>query len=283
MVAAVSDGFSGTNGTPLGTTEVGGKTWQALVGSWTRTGGLAATSTARSSNPMAVVDLNTPNVDVQCNVSGSGSDCLYFRVVDSSNWLRLRNRRWQTSSSQTTYYTEYYYYMNYSAPDLYSGGDHGADSMHQVGMWATSPPSASAWASTMTHNHVNVNNVSWGNHLHTKDNTVIANGQSRQQSTTSTTYYTNYSVVLEKCVAGVVSTIQEFGQSDATTQLRVACQADDITIYADGTMLNTRTETTHKTGTKFGVGLGDSEYSPGSALDNFAATFVAALGWGIPL
>ena len=100
----VSDEFTGSGA--LGATEVGNLPWTALTGTWSRTSGRATTSTSVGSNPLAVIDPASPDVDTAIPVSGGG-EAVYVRVADATNWLRARLRRYQQTETYQYYVTEY--------------------------------------------------------------------------------------------------------------------------------------------------------------------------------
>lgn len=102
-MAQFTDSFSGSGA--LGNTESGGGSWQVVSGSWSRSGGYAYSSTLPSSNPIAVIDTGSRDTDLSLSVSSGGGDSVYFRVIDTNNWFRVRVRRYQ--QTVTNYYTEY--------------------------------------------------------------------------------------------------------------------------------------------------------------------------------
>lgn len=106
----IADTFDRPNASTLGTTSTGGAPWVPIIGTWGITSNRPTTSTAISSHPHAVVEADTPNVDLSITISsGGGGDALYFRVVDANNWLRLRYEGWQTSSTSCQTCYEYTY------------------------------------------------------------------------------------------------------------------------------------------------------------------------------
>jgi hypothetical protein len=92
--ASYQDTFSGSGDLNGSAIEIGGVDWSVVTGTWSRVGGAALTSTAATSNPIAVVDVGWGDVDISLDIAlNGGGDCIYFRVVDSANWLRLRRTR----------------------------------------------------------------------------------------------------------------------------------------------------------------------------------------------
>lgn len=267
-MVAYTDTFAGSGA--LGVTEGGGLAWEAITGSWSRSGGYAAASTNGNASPppIAVVDLGVGQVDLSAAVSNGGGDALYFRVTDANNWFRARVRKWQTSS--TYYYTEYRWYHFYEHGGGYhlgdtSGSPTGPGSVSFVyEIYNTSPSSAPSFPLKLQQSHAHEGG---GSHSHDYDrgSGPFQNG-TRQASSTS--YNTNYQVVLEKCVNGTVTTLGTY--SSSATSLRVRADGTSIVVYVNGTSRISVTDATHQSATKHGIGRGPSEYQS-SAIDNFSA------------
>jgi hypothetical protein len=85
----ISDDFARA-GAPLGEARVSDIPWKQINASDWTANNRAITATADTNNPMAVIPTEFSDIDMSVNISGVGGDCLYFRVVDSSNWWRLR-------------------------------------------------------------------------------------------------------------------------------------------------------------------------------------------------
>lgn len=112
-----SDTFDRANGA-LGSTNGGNiLAWQAVKGTWSITANRPTTTDARDTNPVAVVDAASPDVDVSVAVSPSGGDALYFRVQDANNWLRLRV---DNTTFSSTYSFQCAYTYSYSCDYTYS-------------------------------------------------------------------------------------------------------------------------------------------------------------------
>ncbi|MGV8847083.1 hypothetical protein [Tessaracoccus sp.] len=90
IFTGATDTFTVPSG-PLDITETGNLTWlfpnNALVA---HGGGNAVFTTPIGSNPMAVVNTGTPNVDAQIPTV-TGGEALVVRVQDGANWLRARS------------------------------------------------------------------------------------------------------------------------------------------------------------------------------------------------
>lgn len=112
-VPEVYDSFDGTGNADGSATESGGKTWQALNGTWTRSGGTVTTPASPGTNPMLVVGLGGADVDARVAAPTASGAAVFFRVQDASNFLRARIRRTQTSSSyQVTEYQHQDYFTD---------------------------------------------------------------------------------------------------------------------------------------------------------------------------
>lgn len=219
---------------PIGATEVGAQPWTAVTGTWSRASGLAHTSTADSSNPLIVLDVADPNVDLTCAVSTrGGGDCLYVRVVDATNWIRLRTVLTITG---------------YTYGDWVYGGT------------STLAPGDDAYGHPGTYINGNTEVIVGGDGIHY-------------------TYYTrsqtpNYapSAVLEKSIAGTVTTIATLALGSPASTLRVVALNASLSVYINSTFQGAYTDTTNLSATKHGLGRGTSAGTTGSALDNFSLT-----------
>lgn len=144
----------------------GGPTWEVLRGSWRISGQKPYTSDSNSTDPLAVAEFETPNVDLSMQTA-YGGDAVYFRVLNSSNWLRARRRGYSsTSSSQQPVYatrTVYTYKTEYQYNDIVISTqyewrcNYGTSWNHSVGgitKTGSSYPSGSAGCPTsITHSH----------------------------------------------------------------------------------------------------------------------------------
>lgn len=109
---ALSDAFQRADTTSgLGSIPNNGPLWELISGAWKILSNRAHSDTSGPYNPIAAVETNSSDGDVESSVSGNGGDCIYARVVDASNWLRVRTRRWTTTSK--TYKTEYEWKVTY--------------------------------------------------------------------------------------------------------------------------------------------------------------------------
>lgn len=257
----VQDNFNRTSGSGLGTTSDGSATWQVITGTWSINNNTAYTSTPASSNPLAIVEVPYADIDLSSNVSPTGNDALYFRVVDASNWLRLKLREYTTSSSNTQYCTHGYYEND--SVNCFCGGFVG-DIRNQSGTNCASCPDASSiCAAACSPNSSSV----------TSSGSCYQNGYCTQACGTTTTYYYNYYLDLEKMTGGTLASIGSvsLGQSVTVTSLGVIAQGNSIQTYANGALQYTYTDTTNQTATRHGIGRGSSNSTTqdGQMLDNF--------------
>lgn len=257
-----------------------GPAWEIVNGSWQILSGRAYTSTSRTSNPIAVVSGGSGDVDISANVSSSGGDAIYFRVVDSNDWLRARVRRYQTSSSYTTYTTEYEWVQHYfhAEPLDHDTGWYSNDaehSMYKWGTYSTAPSFPSVQMDYHSHNSQGspsdgTPNASPGTHSHYIYKTGLwKTGATRQVATGTGTSYTNhYQIILEKSVNGTVTTLGTYTTS-APSSLRVRAVENNIKVYVSGnaTVRIDVNDATHQNAAKHGIGRGASDLD-GQALDN---------------
>lgn len=255
-----SDTFSGSGA--LGVTQVGGQAWQVLSGSWSRSGGFAVTSTAKASNPLAVVNVNTGDADVSLNVSQFGGDALYFRVQDASNWWRLLIDYYTTSSTSSGYWTPTAWTLQSTSCVNGYGGPNDSYS----GQLPNEPDQPSTWVHTDARGTCDLGGTGqaegWEKYYVYERSETYVSG-----STTTTPHYTVY---LQKCVAGSVMTVQTY--STAATALRVVAAGGSITPYLNGVSKTPVTDSTLSTATRFGVGRGSVNSGDTSAIDNFSIT-----------
>lgn len=260
----------------------GGPAWEVISGTWAIASNRASSSTAASSNPVAVVDTETTDADLSVNVSNLGGDAIYGRVVDANNWFRAKVRRYQTS---TPYYVTEYEWKAVPGGGTgasseswcnagYTSHTHEGDDVTGWGTFSSSP-----WGSSYSYSHSHsiwykddgVNCSGW-NESHSHSGTPYKTDNTRTVigGYTTTTYY---QVILERCVAGTITNI---GQTTATTTstlhtLRLRMVGNDIRVYMNGgaSAVITATDSSHSAATKFGIGKGASDLT-GSALDNFS-------------
>jgi hypothetical protein len=249
-----SDSFSGVNGSALGFTEVGNLEWNSLSGSWVRAAGLASTSAAISSNPIAIVDVGWPDIDESVSISSIGGDALYWRVTDVNNWFRLRLESVNVGGTQVP--TGIY---NYTSWVLYTSGPlHPGDDAYNNG-------SGSSYSNYVGGQPTFLE--TWGNNY--------IYGYSRhaiQHYTYSGT--TTYLVVTEKSVAGVITKLSSVAETDSVISLRVVAQGSALSVYYNGLTVASLIDSTFLKVTQHGVGRGGPTDNDGSALDNFSLTAV---------
>lgn len=117
-IVSISDTFSGTGG--LGPVESGGYAWTDVNGTWSRTDGDAATTTAAISNPMSVVETGVSDVAIDLETPVGSGESIYFRVADGNDWLRARARRATETYEDPIYGTEYQWqHANYQTEYQY--------------------------------------------------------------------------------------------------------------------------------------------------------------------
>jgi hypothetical protein len=278
------------DGAGLGTIP-GGPAWAQASGSWRILSNRAQTSTARTSHPVASADFSSTDADMSVGVSAGGGDALYMRVVDASNWLRLRLRTWSVTTSSTTqnYRTEYewgVFYQVYGSGNLNSGettGQHSHSTPYSPARYGwggySTPPS---FPGTANHTHgtyypdgTYTSSYAQRNHAHNYTNSYPQKtGGTRQVNDGSTTTYntTTYrQVILDKSVAGTITTLATSPQTTgAITSLRLRGIGSGLSGYYNGggTAVVTATDTSHAAATDHGIGRGTSDLD-GSALDNF--------------
>lgn len=83
--------------TILGATETDGRAWRATSGTWAASGGKFTTSTARTSDPKAIVKM--PYFDIDYTVNVGYSDAVYIRYADENNWIRITQHQTTSSTS----------------------------------------------------------------------------------------------------------------------------------------------------------------------------------------
>lgn len=248
MAAKYSDTFAGSGA--LGNIEVGGVAWQAIAGTWSRSGGYAAASENPNTTPppIAVIDVGVGQVDLSANVSSNGGDALYCRVVDANNWIRARVRKWTTSS---TYYVTQYEWGQYYYDNRITSGYGSPSDPYTMTAWSDSNSTAPNFSATYP--NILLNNP-------------FLTGNTRQDARSSS--QTNYSVVLEKCVGGTVIQLGTYSAS-GTTSLRLRADGTSIQGYVNGSSRLSATVADFQNATKHGIGKGASE-SYSSAIDNFS-------------
>lgn len=102
-----TDDFARADGPALGSIPGSSLAWAAVNGTWTLASGTMRTSTAPASTPIVAVAVQSGDAEISGKVPATvAGGALYARVADGANWLRLRWRRWQVSTSSQYYITE---------------------------------------------------------------------------------------------------------------------------------------------------------------------------------
>lgn len=274
MSVLLSDTGSGSGN--LDVSQVGGRKFvQFPALAFTRSGGLFVTSQALTANPMALLDAGCGDIDASLNVNGSGGDCLYFRVKDASNWLRLRVHSWQSDTGTSTTWDGTYAIGNwaYQYTQCFAPGDGG----YTVGTTYYSV-SSNAVAAGVYDQYISDGGAScnYGEGITGHSGQVYSRTVTKNMTTISYPIY-SYETVLEKCVGGVVTTVTTYAGQPTT--LRVVDNRTTITPYINGTAKTAVTLQTASGGTMAGFGKGGPTTLTGSALKNFSLKVVKA-GWG---
>lgn len=266
----------------LGSMSQGGLPWTVLSGSWSVNGTRPVTSTAQSSNPIAVIKPGTPNVDLTLSV-GAG-DALYFRVQDASNWYRMLWYGYQSSSCQTCCSTccssccstcsSYFRLCGFGGSctsyisDCSSCGSTCVCSCADFNGY---DPNGKATTTTYTC-------VGCSARTCTYDcNCTSCNCTSCNCSSCNCTYYNNYYATLQKMTAGTLSTIASSpANQGATGKVRIVGQQDTVTAFYGGaspsTQLYTGAQSGFNTANQHGIGRGSSSYDA-SSLDDFIISY----------
>lgn len=238
-MSTINDTFHRANG-PLGT-EPGGLPWSVLAGAATIASNQAAVTVgngAESGRSIAILPLAGDGT-FTLTLPGTpvGGECLYFRVSDTNNWWRLRAYA-QTGS--------YQYVADYTCTDTFPSG--GVDVGPHGGTYHSSTDTSGSYGSYNTSCSPNY----------------------------ATNYYTAYTIYLDKCVAGTV-TSTALGSLSARPVLGVTCSGSSI-VATDGT--NTQAPITDTFGqTAIGVGIGtgpSSNYSSTEYVASLTATYQRA-------
>lgn len=269
---ALLDTFTGSG--VLGKLEQGGFMWNPDSGTWSRSGGFAATASAPSTNPIATVDAKNPNVSINLNPFNGygGGDAIYFRVSDASNWWRLRIRYYSSTVQTGTYNTGMYDIGAYvqvvnnqpTAGTQFEGYAAGAYYLAYVPAW----PSG---------NQQDVDKISV-NAAHYYSRWQAPYSAHYEPSYTTYYYYVFY---LDKCVAGTVTNVKASSSYSlfSAPKMRVDASGSLITCYwySNTTQQGTfnATDTFNQFATKHGVGKGGSDSSSyQSGIDNFTLDYI---------
>jgi hypothetical protein len=286
----IVDNFNRANGA-LGTTSDGNGTWEILSGNFAVSNNRAVSVPDNATSGLAVINNFASNVTLSLDVSTSGGDALYFRVVDANNWWRVLVDSVTTTSTFETGYTEYLWSSTRSGAEYYpttserSAGcwqtyhDHNFSSFAGFGPWPTisvwhwspdTPPSGGYSNETHTHaitldncgRSVTFSHTHFGNFFYTFQTRFISTGT---QTVTSTTV----NLRLQRCVGGTVTTIGS--SAGSTNSIQVTASGTSISVRRNGVSTNvlTTTSDTHLTATRHGLGRGPST-DRGTAMDNFS-------------
>jgi hypothetical protein len=284
-----------------------GPSWEIVAGeAWQLVSGRAFTSDTRANNPIVVVDAGQYDVDVSTDI-GSGGDCLYFRVVDFTNWWRVRSSYYVTSgnypqtsvgswSSWSSYYTtstdetgSYNYQYGYATQEKssypastwvagsWSGYSIAYQVMQDYGTSTYNPHSPSGIdQSERSYWYGNSGGtVGWWRRERSRTVSSVSSYQTRVRSrsvtqTTGTYNYNVYEIRLEKSVSGTVTSLGS--RAGASAKVKVSLTGNDIIwSYWNGSAfvaVTTVTDAEHATATKHGIGRGTSSGSI-TSLDNF--------------
>ncbi len=300
----IADNFNRTAAS-LGGTSTGGFPWTALSGTWSTNGTMATTPAVNSSNPLATINYGSANVDASVGVSSGGGDALYLRVTDATNWIRARVRSWTTSVS-TYYPSSYYVDTSYYTGGSYYGSGWG----NNIGRFCENAASGYPATGNYYWNYLNgvaqnldkhmgigsggcmyywdkngvggntggaANSYGQGFEIIEYAQTVLQNpgywtygGYWVDNSYWATTNTPHYTVILEKSVAGVITTLGTSAELAAPTSLRLRAVGTSIGVFTNGgaTAVVNATEGSFTTIGKHGIGRGLSD-NDGQGLDNF--------------
>lgn len=276
MTVLVSD--PGTGSGALGTSAVGGRPFvQFPAGAFTRAAGGFVTGQAVSANPMAVVDVGFGDVDVSCSVDGNGGDCLYFRVRDGSNWLRLRVHSWQsgTNSGTNPPYWDGTYDVGewqYQGSSCFLPGDGGYT------MGNTYYNYVGGYPTTWVANAGTVCYEEPGHYPGRVGGTYTRSVTQHMVGGGSYSYpIYSYETVLEQSVAGTVTSLATWPVTPST--LRVVDDRSNVTVYINGAAKTPVAVRSANGGTRVGVGRGGPTTLNGTGLKNLSVS-IRKTGWG---
>lgn len=245
-----TDDFSGAgdlNGSPVGATTA---SWQAIAGTWQRQNGLAVTSAAASTNPILATNLTIGDADLTLNgyTGFGGGDSLYFRVSDTNNWWRLRQRVTQTSSTVQT-------------------GWQGTGWV-ETGQYVTSGDLGTTYQDYV-HNIPQLKIVYWSS----GNTTYETDYKQSVVPTYSTEYHSYHYLVLEKMVAGTLTQVDAWLVS-GFNQLRIVAAGNSIQYFEpDGLTVHASVVDAFNAGASLhGLGLGGTDnYTVASGLTTWVA------------
>lgn len=260
----LADNFDRANTTTtdgLGKTSTGQRDWTYPSGAWQISSNRAYTGTDRGLHPIARVESYASDVDVQTNISGGGGDCLYVRVTDVNNWIRLRQRGWQTSTTTSTSCC-----TKTCNNTLYSRDCSDPGGCNSCNCCVPMPDSCDGCPTTCCGCLGCC--TDWGCKTYTGTNSCGTHC-CETGTCTSTTYQDNYAVYLEKRVGGTITTITSWGGSYSLLRMRLT--GTSVQVFTGTTDRGSFAVAEHATVSYHGIGRGPSEYN-GHALDNFSLT-----------
>lgn len=274
-VTTVADNFNRTAAS-LGLTSTNSVAWNALSGTWSTNGTRATTSNADSTNPLAVVDFTHADVDASVDISSAGGgDALIIRATDSTNYLRARYYHNSTYVS-SGYWTSTGYWGGWvsadgaSTPNQWSADGNGCGTT-----WASSPhPEFDTSTRQYTWSQIYPSQVAGTNC--SSDSAWVAMYRDWVDTGnvwTDTSYYTyDYSVYIDKVVAGTATTLYSSNVGSVISKLRLTAIGSTITLYVNGstTARTSLTQAFNQTATKHGIGRSTSGTYTTSAIDNFS-------------
>ena len=256
VAISLFDNFNRSNASNLGVTSVGEAEWEELSGAWDIYSNRIRNSSG--TNPIAVVDSYTTDVDISLDVSYNGRDSIVFRALDESNYLRLSVYRNVTSGSHThTTCTNIYEKQCACEGDSYEGSCAGVGCYTQLKTSCGSCPSCNCTCCIFSSGCDTTSTVC-------------------DQDCTTTTHYTSSTtsrIYLDKIVNGSVQQINYWG-SGSPSNLRVRTEDDQITMWYDNNLISTVTENAYLGETRHGVGRSQRGNGSGTALDNFDLALV---------
>lgn len=244
----------------LGTVKTGtpAVTWEFLnstSSNWTRnSGGFASSTTAASSNPMAIANVGKADVSITEGVRSTGN-AIYFRVVDATNWLRLRVNYDRVATGTSTYYTSYLEYQVRNEPTWYSNGG----------------PIAS------TANQAITNCQNQGNQMLASGSYTAWRGCNSAVQSTSTNYSYYYYLILDKSVNGTISTLDSQSLGSLPAFIKVIAKGSSIQTFYGSTSATTSSsitanDGTNSTATKHGIGYAASSYNSPTGVTSITIT-----------
>jgi hypothetical protein len=201
------------------------------------------------------VQLGENDIDIRIDMNNQGGDAIYFRVVDNSNWWRLRYYGNQGTGTQ---YCNIYEYRNKCN---LGGCDFGQSTAYSYSC-GSCPNIGSCCGNSIYAPYSYCCAGSVG---------CSATGTVCGSQACGTYNYDEWRFYLEKCVAGTITTVQTSStRTTASTAMRVVALGTSITGFRDaGVQLFNATDATHQNATKHGIGRGPTGNRNGQGIDNF--------------